>query len=100
VASSSPTSQGPFPLELRPLLLSPTLAYPVLKMSSESFTLSAFPHEVLEDILRYCDQQTLGRTSRVSLAFLEMSGPLLYKSMVLTHWCQFQQLDRSDVSSL
>jgi hypothetical protein len=49
----------------------------LIDMSSCSSSLPDLPLEVHEHILRFCDPPTLSRTSRVSLAFLELSIPLL-----------------------
>lgn len=46
--------------------------------SPSSRALPPLPMELKRAILRYCDAGTLAVTSRVSLAFLEISSPLLY----------------------
>ncbi|KAL7415671.1 hypothetical protein BDY24DRAFT_381853, partial [Mrakia frigida] len=37
------------------------------------------PTEVKKEILKFCDQPTLAKTSTLSLAFLQLSSPLLYR---------------------
>ncbi|KAL7415667.1 hypothetical protein BDY24DRAFT_381836, partial [Mrakia frigida] len=37
------------------------------------------PIEVKKEILKFCDQPTLAKTSTLSLAFLQLSSPLLYR---------------------
>ncbi|KAL7415633.1 hypothetical protein BDY24DRAFT_381734 [Mrakia frigida] len=40
------------------------------------------PVEVKKEILRFCDQPTLAKTSGLSLTFLQLSSPLLYRHIV------------------
>ena len=53
------------------------------KMSSPTSTpLPFLPTEVKKQILKFCDQPTLAKTSGLSLAFLQLSSPLLYRHIV------------------
>lgn len=40
------------------------------------------PTEIKRHILKFCDRSTLAKTARVSLAFLELSFPLLYRNVL------------------
>ena len=42
-----------------------------------------FPIEIHNEILKFCDPSTLAKVGRVSLAFLELSSPLLYRDVEL-----------------
>lgn len=54
------------------------------KMDSRSSgRVSVLPVEMQHHILGFCDRATLAVTSRVSLAFLELSAPLLYADIEL-----------------
>ncbi|KAL7415806.1 hypothetical protein BDY24DRAFT_439660 [Mrakia frigida] len=46
---------------------------------SLSSTLPILPIELKKEILKFCDQPTLAKTSGLSLAFLQLSSPLLYR---------------------
>jgi hypothetical protein len=52
-------------------------------MSSSSSVLPHLPLEVKGHILRFCNPATLAITSRVSLAFLELSIPLLHDEIYI-----------------
>ena len=43
--------------------------------------LKEFPTEIYNEILKFCDPSTLAKAARVSLAFLELSSPLLYRDV-------------------
>ncbi|KAL7410144.1 hypothetical protein BDY24DRAFT_418262 [Mrakia frigida] len=43
----------------------------------------SLPLELQHEILRQCDPSTLAQTSRVSLAFLDLSSPLLYRDIAI-----------------
>ena len=45
--------------------------------------LKEFPIEIYNEILKFCDPSTLAALARVSLAFLELSSPLLYRNVEL-----------------
>ncbi|KAL7417211.1 hypothetical protein BDY24DRAFT_411962 [Mrakia frigida] len=45
--------------------------------------LPIFPLELKHHVLRFCDPSTLSKTSRLSLAFLQLSPPLLYRDIEL-----------------
>ncbi|KAL7415621.1 hypothetical protein BDY24DRAFT_413206 [Mrakia frigida] len=52
-------------------------------MSSDlSPRLPFLPIEVKKEILKFCDQPTLAKTSGLSLTFLQLSSPLLYRHIV------------------
>jgi len=48
-----------------------------------SSPLPFLPPEMKQHILRFCDPSTLAKASRVSLAFLELSSPILYQDIEL-----------------
>ena len=48
-----------------------------------SSPLPFLPPEMKQHILRFCDPSTLAKASRVSLAFLELSSPILYQEIEL-----------------
>ncbi|KAL7416871.1 hypothetical protein BDY24DRAFT_438690 [Mrakia frigida] len=50
-------------------------------MPSSSSPLPLLPLEIKNHILRFCDPSTLAKTARVSLAFLELSSPILYEDV-------------------
>jgi hypothetical protein len=77
----------------------PSTRIPSLEMSNQSSPLPDLPLEVHGHILRFCDPSTLAVTSRVSLAFLDFSGPLLYRDIVITGRDQLEMLIRSEVST-
>ena len=58
------------------------------------------PHEILGEILSHCDARTLAIVSRVSLACLELAGPLLYGDIVLKTPRTIVKLLRLKVSPL
>lgn len=60
--------------------------------SSPIRTLPSLPTELKKEIPRLCDCSTLARTSRVSLAFLQLSAPLLYSHVDLQGAEQFQRM--------
>jgi hypothetical protein len=62
-----------------------------------SLVLPELPVEIHGDILRFCDPSTLASTSRVSLAFLELSGSFLYQDIVARGTEQLYLLVRSKV---
>ena len=55
------------------------------------------PLELKLRVLEFCDVETLGRTSQVSLALLQLSGPLLYRHIVIHDYDHLQRLIRSEV---
>ena len=67
-------------------------------MSSIQPPLPFLPLEVKKHILRYCDQGTLAVTSRVSLAFLEMSIPILHDEIIIDGFEVLEELFCSRVS--
>lgn len=54
--------------------------------------LKQFPIEIYNEVLKHCDPSTLARASRVSLAFLELSSPLLYRDVKLVGFEQMVEL--------
>jgi len=50
-------------------------------MASTSLPLPYLPLEVKNHILRFCSPSTLAKTAQVSLAFLELSSPILYEDV-------------------
>lgn len=54
--------------------------------------LKKFPPESTNRNLKFCDPSKLANTSRVSLAFLELSSPLLYRDIKLVGLRQVQKL--------
>ncbi|KAL7416912.1 hypothetical protein BDY24DRAFT_378682 [Mrakia frigida] len=54
--------------------------------------LKQFPIEIYHEGLKHCDPSTLARASRVSLAFLELSSPLLYRDVKLVVFEQMAEL--------
>ncbi|KAL7415715.1 hypothetical protein BDY24DRAFT_267761 [Mrakia frigida] len=50
--------------------------------TSSSSPLPFLPTEVKKEILKFCDQPTLAKTSGLSLEFLQLSSPLLYRHIV------------------
>ncbi|KAL7416862.1 hypothetical protein BDY24DRAFT_205686 [Mrakia frigida] len=50
-------------------------------MPSPSPPFPLLPLEIKNHILRFCDPSTLAKTARVSLAFLELSSPILYEDV-------------------
>jgi len=46
-------------------------------------TLPFVPTEIKGHILSFCDQSTLAKTSSLSIAFLQLSSPLLYEDVVI-----------------
>jgi hypothetical protein len=73
--------------------------YHPFKMSNIPHSLPILPLEVKGHILGFCDVPTLAVTSRVSLAFLELSGPLLYRDVVIRGCDQLDLLVRTHVST-
>jgi hypothetical protein len=69
-------------------------------MSNIPSSLPILPIEVKGHILRFCDAPTLAVTSRVSLAFLELSGPLLYEVITVRGREQLLSMIRSKVGTL
>ena len=68
-------------------------------MSSSSFSrrLPHLPLETQAAILRFCDVSTLAVSSRVSLAWLELAGPILYEHITIRSKDQLEMMIRSDV---
>ena len=56
------------------------------------------PLETKAHILANCDVQTLGRATQVSLAFLELAGPILYEHITVTGYNHLQRLIDGQVS--
>ena len=52
------------------------------------------PTEVKNRILRYCDRGTLAIASRVTLEFLQLSGPMLYQDITVGDIKQVYKLVR------
>jgi hypothetical protein len=69
-------------------------------MSTNLGPLPFLPLEVKHHILRFCDPSTLAVTSRVSLAFLELSIPILHDDIHIDGFEQAEQLLCSRVSGL
>ena len=71
---------------LPPLLAScppsTTTSKPRRMSSSTSASPPFLPNEIKKEILKFCDQPTLAKTSSLSLAFLQLSSPLLYRHIV------------------
>ena len=44
---------------------------------------AVLPSEIHAYVLSFCDDPTLASSSRVSLAFLELTGPLLYRDITV-----------------
>ena len=62
--------------------------------------LPQLPLETQAAILRFCDVSTLAVSSRVSLAWLELAGPVLYEHITITGGKkQLDMMIRSTVSS-
>ena len=61
--------------------------------------LPSLPTETHAHILSYCDAQTLGRASLVSLAFLEIASPHLYGHITITGLAKLNRLFYQDVST-
>ena len=51
------------------------------------------PTETYQHILSFCDGDTLGRASLVSLAFLELASPHLYGHIIITGLAQLKAVD-------
>jgi len=51
--------------------------------SSSPSSLPFLPNELMKEILKFCDQPTLAKTSTLSLAFLQLSSPLLYRHITI-----------------
>ena len=62
--------------------------------------LPSLPIETKGHILSFCDSQTLGRATQVSLAFLELAGPILYEHVTVTGYDQLRRLIDGRVSEL
>jgi len=56
------------------------------------------PLEVHHEILKFCNLSTLSQTSRVSLAFLQLSGPLLYRDIFVRGVKSLEKIKRSKVN--
>lgn len=61
--------------------------------------LPSLPTETYSHILSFCDGDTLGRASLVSLAFLELASPHLYGHIIITGLAQLNRLFYSEVST-
>ncbi|KAL7417230.1 hypothetical protein BDY24DRAFT_377149 [Mrakia frigida] len=62
-------------------------------------SLPPLPLELKHHILRFCDPSTLANTSRVSLAFLHLSSPILYQDIEIVGLKNVEKLFCSRVSS-
>jgi len=51
--------------------------------ASISSPLPSLPIEIKKEILKFCDPPTLAKTSSLSLAFLQLSSPLLYRHVTI-----------------
>ena len=54
-----------------------------MRPSVASHASRPLPSDVKRRILSFCDVGTLCASSRVSLAFLELVGPILYKDIII-----------------
>ena len=70
------------PPSLSPIHNNLETSKPQKMFSLTSPSLPFIPTEVKKEILKFCNQSTLARTPSLSLAFLELSSPLLYRHIV------------------
>jgi hypothetical protein len=75
-----------------------TITAAIMTGSNIRGPLSSLPTETYQHILSFCDPSTLGRASLVSLAFLELAGPFLYRDVNVTGFDQLERLFYSEVS--
>ena len=66
--------------------------------SISSRPLPHLPFETQAHILRFCDRPTLAVSSRVSLAWLELAGPILYEHVIVRGREQLEMMIRTEVS--
>ncbi|KAL7416749.1 hypothetical protein BDY24DRAFT_438579 [Mrakia frigida] len=79
--SSLPSSPFPIPSAL---VKAPSLSSESPQPNKTSTRLlPLLPTELKREILRFCDPSTLAKTSLVSLAFLQLSSPILYHDIEL-----------------
>jgi hypothetical protein len=71
---------------------------PARSSASLRAVLPSLPIELRQLILRFCDVPTLVATSLVSLAFLELSTPILYQDIELIGLQRVEQLFCHSVS--
>ena len=82
---------SPLPISSSPIVEPSSLHLASLEPISQTAQISprplpSLPTDLKREILSFCDPSTLAKASLVSLAFLEMSSPFLYRDVTIDGW--------------